>query len=898
MSPRVARLIALIVLCGVLWSGLIPRADAQTPALIINEVLVGNASTNLDPGFTNYAAWIELRNTTGRTIDLDGYRLESLPDGATTADVFALDGGLEAPRNGYLLLWADERDTDSHAPFELDMDGGTLRLVAPGNVVIDSVVLSEQAPDVSYGRAPDGGATWAYYDQPTPGAANTTAATPAAAGGALPARPAAPVISPAAGFYATAQTVSISAPPGAIIRYTTNGARPTESSPLYSHPFTVAATAAVRARAWLPGQLSSPTATSSLFIGFSTSLPVVSIAPHPAHIIDSQIGNNVTSSKRNNGPCSKTRANWNQPWERPVSMELFEGNGQRGFQQDTGIEIHGNCSRNAPQKSLEIKTRKTYGDNDLDYRVFPDNPLDEYRRLILRGRGTHNAASGIVTEPLAQLLGAATMNYDHQQYRPVILFINGQYWGIYGLRDKADEALIEQNYGLDKDDNEFDMIENKRRLVVGDFAAVDALYAALGQSMTDPANYAAVLAQIDEDNLMDYFIAEFYVGNRDWPGTNVRLWRPRTAGGQWRWLLYDLDASFNLRDVNRKTFPQALHSGHYGIQPLNRLLANPTFKAAFLQRFASHLAITYAPQRVRGLIDAFSAPVAAEVPRHVARWQTPQSVEAWRKAVSDLGRFADLRPTAVRSAINKYLGSPGTAELTLNVAGGQGQVQAAGVAPFGYPFSALYFRKLPLTLRAVPAPGYRFVRWQETGQLTPEISLTLTAATTRTAVFEVKPLPPLVINELHYNPADAQGADDLYEFVEIVNAGGTAVDLSGFRLRDGVEFTFPGGASLAPGAFLVVAKTAATYAALPPGVPVFQWTSGDLSNGGEALTLADENGNPVDSLTYDDAAPWPTLPDGAGPSLSLLAPGLDNADAANWAASAANGGTPGAANFP
>ena len=896
MSPRVVRLIALIVLCGALWIGLTPQAGAQTPGLLINEVLVGNASTNLDPSFTNYAAWIELRNTSSRTIELDGYRLESLPDGATTADVFVLDGSLEVPRNGYLLLWADEHNTASHAPFELDMDGGTLRLVAPGNSVVDSVSLSEQAPDVSYGRAPDAGATWAYYDRPTPGAANNTLATPAAAGGALPAQAAAPVISPAAGFYAAAQRVTISAAPGATIRYTTNGARPTESSTLYSAPFSVAATAVVRARAWLPGQLSSPTATASLFIGFSTSLPVVSIATHPDHLFDSRIGIYIAGVNGIIGRCSETRANWNQPWERPVSMELFEGDGQRGFQQDTGIEIHGNCSRNAPQKSLEIKTRKTYGDNDLDYRVFPDNPLDEYRRLILRGRGTHNASSGIVTEPLAQLLGAETMNSDHQQYRPVILFINGQYWGIYGLRDKADEALIEQNYGLDKDD-EFDMIENKRRLVVGDFAAVDALYDALGQSMTDPANYAAVLAQIDEDNFMDYFIAEFYVGNRDWPGTNVRIWRPRTADGQWRWLLYDLDASFNLRDVNRKTFPQALQSGHYGIQPLQRLLVNPTFKAAFLQRFASHLAITYAPQRVRGLIDAFSAPVAAEVPRHVARWQTPQSVEAWRKAVEDLRRFADLRPAAVRSAINKYLGSPGTAELTLNVAGGQGQVQAAGVAPFGYPFSALYFRKLPLTLRAVPAPGYRFVRWQETGQTTPEISLTLAAATARTAVFEAKPLPQLVLNELHYNPADAQGADDLYEFVEIVNAGAAAVDLSGFSLRDGVEFTFPNGASLDPGAMLLVAKTAATYAALP-GVPVFQWTSGDLSNGGETLTLADENGNPVDSLTYDDAAPWPTLPDGSGPSLSLLAPGLDNADAANWAASAATGGTPGAANFP
>jgi hypothetical protein len=154
---------------------------------------------------------------------------------------------------------------------------------------------------------------------------------------------------------------------------------------------------------------------------------------------------------------------------------------------------------------------------------------------------------------------------------------------------------------------------------------------------------------------------------------------------------------------------------------------------------------------------------------------------------------------------------------------------------------------------------------------------------------------PLVINELHYNVlGDDATVDPLYEFLELVNTGAGAVDLSGYTLT-GIAYTFPTGASIAAGEYILVAKTAATYTG---GVyQVFDWDDAQsLSNGGEAVTLADRFGNVADSVTYADIAPWPTTPDGTGPSLSLLDPALDNSVATNWAASAANGGTPGAVN--
>jgi hypothetical protein len=270
----------------------------------------------------------------------------------------------------------------------------------------------------------------------------------------------------------------------------------------------------------------------------------------------------------------------------------------------------------------------------------------------------------------------------------------------------------------------------------------------------------------------------------------------------------------------------------------------------------------------------------------------------WEAEVTKMRTFAAQRPEKMRQHLNAYVGSPGLANMTVAVVG-DGGVSVAGVQPLAYPFTGPYYRTLPLTLEATPAAGFRFVEWQETGETNPAITLTLSGDATRTAVFEPEPLPVIVINEIHYNPADAQGADELYEFIELINADDHTVDLSGFVIDQGITYAFPDGASIAAGEIIVIAKAAASYSAALPGVQVLQWTSGDLSNGGETLTLRDENANVIDTVTYDDTpGVWPTGPDGVdGTSLSLLATNLDNNAVASWAASSGVGGTPGAVNF-
>ncbi|MBP6789745.1 MAG: CotH kinase family protein, partial [Candidatus Promineofilum sp.] len=533
-----------------------------------------------------------------------------------------------------------------------------------------------------------------------------------------------------------------------------------------------------------------------------------------------------------------------------------------------------------------------------DYAIFPGNPLDEYERLVLRAGGNHEAYLSMFREPLAHELHWDTMDLDQQQYRPTAVFINGVYWGIHNLRDKVDEALIEQNYGLDADD-EFDMMRaelDRQQVDAGNTAAWNAFMADLQQDLTNPANYADVAAQLDVDEFMDYFIAQTYTGNLR--GGEFRYWRAYAPGSVWRYVFADLDNTFQPAQINSDSLKNALKQDVYAIRPLKRMLTSIPFRDAFVQRAASHLNITYAPARVTATINAMHDEIEPEMPAHIIRWKKPKTMTVWEAEVTKMRTFAAQRPEKMRQHLNLYVGSPGLANLTVAVVG-DGAVSIAGVQPFAYPFTGPYYRTLPLTLEAQPAAGYRFVQWQETGDTNPAITLNLSANATRTAVFEPEPLPIIVINELHYNPADAQGSDDLYEFLELVNADNHTVDLSGFSFGAGITYTFPDGASIAAGEIIVVAKAAGSYSAALPGIQVFQWTSGSLDNGGETVTLLDDNANEIDRVAYDDAAPWPTGPDGNdGTSLSLLATNLDNNAVASWAASTGIGGTPGAVNFP
>jgi hypothetical protein len=152
----------------------------------------------------------------------------------------------------------------------------------------------------------------------------------------------------------------------------------------------------------------------------------------------------------------------------------------------------------------------------------------------------------------------------------------------------------------------------------------------------------------------------------------------------------------------------------------------------------------------------------------------------------------------------------------------------------------------------------------------------------------------VVMTEIHYNPAGSQGPDSEYEFLELHNPGDVVVPLEGWTLNDGLSFTFPPGALLTAGDFLILCPDSMVYAGL--GYPVYIWSSGGINNSGETLVLRAPDSSVIDLVTYADHGEWPTEPDGAGPSMELYNALWDNSLGASWGGSIEHGGTPGAIN--
>ncbi|MDQ3016728.1 MAG: lamin tail domain-containing protein, partial [Bacteroidota bacterium] len=146
------------------------------------------------------------------------------------------------------------------------------------------------------------------------------------------------------------------------------------------------------------------------------------------------------------------------------------------------------------------------------------------------------------------------------------------------------------------------------------------------------------------------------------------------------------------------------------------------------------------------------------------------------------------------------------------------------------------------------------------------------------ALFTYQAQSQVIINEISYNPPES-GTDSL-EYIEIFNAGAQQVDLTGWYF-DGVEDTLPT-IQLLPGDFFVTAVRASAMFNVFGISNVHEWSAGGLNNSGELLVLYDAGGNVVDSVRFADGDPWPTEPDGNGPSLELSDPASDNNDGANW----------------
>ena len=186
----------------------------------------------------------------------------------------------------------------------------------------------------------------------------------------------------------------------------------------------------------------------------------------------------------------------------------------------------------------------------FEHRIFPEKRVYRYRSMLLRGGGHPDKYHTMFRDAMGSHLPQEYTHIDRAGYRPAVLYINGEYWGMYNIREKINASFIQNNYSLDK--AHFDMLQDSWKAIKNGsrkhFLLVEQF---LRTCEKTPENYAQLGTLIDLNNFIDYNICELYSSNLDWPNWNIKYYRPREENARWKWILIDLDFGFgNVANTN------------------------------------------------------------------------------------------------------------------------------------------------------------------------------------------------------------------------------------------------------------------------------------------------------------------------------------------------------------
>ena len=672
--------------------------------LVLSEVCSRNHGTwsTVDGEFPD---WVEVHNSGATDIQLADHFLSNdhaqpfqwrLPEqvlGAGAYTVLCAAGG-----SGALTGF----------PFKLPGEGSTLRLFRPDGSPVDALVIPALHTDHSFGRTPTG--TNGIFRTPTPGAAN---GTPFATGYTTP-----PQFGTPPGRLAQPTAVTITGPAMASVHYTTDGTDPHEGSPVFTGPVPVDSSRVIKALSEAPGLWPSSIRTASYLLGLPSDLPVVSLAVHPDSMFHPVLG--IYELGPNAAPdYPHFGANFWSDNDITADLQFFEPDAGLVVDQRVDLRIHGGTrSRNMPQRPLRLTARKAHGQATMDHAFFPDRPqLQRHKRLVLRNAGADFCLAQLRDPVFHQAALHHGLDVDALGYRACIVLINGRYWGLMGIRERIDKDHLHHKYGADSD--ELLLMEEENGPIEGDPAHFDQLQTFIRtQDMNDPAHYAHVDSLLDIASLKDYFALQIYAGNADWPANNLKYWKPSATEGKWRYLLYDLDATMNIYGWIPMDFDEfweiLIHrAGHIHSEVFRGLLGNAEFKRTFINRLADLLNTAFSTPSFQAEIDAMTARIEGEVPRHYARWGC--ALSEWD--VHALGRvpaFAQERPGHVRGHVLNTFSLPHTVDLRFAAyPPSAGAIRINTIKP-ALPFEGVYFHGNAIDLSAEPSPGYVFDHWSST----------------------------------------------------------------------------------------------------------------------------------------------------------------------------------------
>ncbi|MBO4589365.1 MAG: CotH kinase family protein [Bacteroidaceae bacterium] len=706
-----ATLVAILCLSSVC------RADVTD--LFINEIQVSNVDMYLSPVW-NYDAWMEFYNPTDTIVNLFHCYVSDDP---FVPKKNPITWQFDVPAHGFAVMWLGEHEDTAplQIPLDADCDGGWYGIYDRYANLLLSVSYPKGVSRASWARITDGSDVWGYTAEPSPGASNDASAFASE-------MVSAPEPDLSSGLFASGiRTLTVPIPAGTTLRYTTDGSTPTATNGITANAddtgkasFDIAETTLLRFRLYADGMLPSRVVTRSFIkeANRTFTIPVVSVVTDPRHFYNDTIGvmvkgTNGVAGRGFLGPC-----NWNRDWDRPVNFAYTLPDGTTPIDREANLCICGGWSRPNDPHSFKLKANKVfYDENILCYPFFSAKPHIRNRTIQLRNGG-NDFNCRLYDAAIQTIILSSGLDIDGQSCQPVIHYLNGKYKGVLNMREPNNKHYVFANYGLGSD--EIDLFELTTSCYHQLCGTKDALVELreLAKLSADDAVYDDICQRLlDIDEFANYMATQIWLCPSDWLSNhnNMKGFRPRDDNGRYRFVLLDLDSSFDTSSpfdffTHTNTISNATdHTfGEFDVPNIfYYLMDNARFRKRFTDSFCLISGSVFEPTRCHAIIDSMAAtlrPMLAYENRSPNDSQTKLkknfSADHQTRMITKLKAYWPLRLTDATSV---------RATLSANIPEARLSVNDLPVPTNR--FDGTLF--LPITLHAQAPEGYRFRGWRD-----------------------------------------------------------------------------------------------------------------------------------------------------------------------------------------
>jgi len=621
-------------------------------------------------------------------------------------------------------FWLSENESYYHSNFKLSEQEDIIVFDSIGNIVDQKKILSSNT-FISEGRIPDASGNWCYISSPSPDSSNNNSVC-------FNGVTTIPQISLNSGFYNTPQYVTINSS-NTEVYYTINGDVPDTNDFLYSDTLFLDSTTVLSFRSYKSSLIASSVVDRTYIINEDNyGLPVFSIITDSLNLWDWNNGIYVLGA---NGDTTFPyyNANWRQGWSKWSRLEYFDKNKINQAYEEFELKIHGRFSTVYPQKSFRLDFKSIYS-GDLEVPIISQKShVLNYNNINLRNGGQNNNKSKLLDGFFSML--ADKTNIDVMGYEPCILYLNGVYWGVYNIREKMDEYYVESNHNLNKDS--IDLI-NANSVYPKIYSGSDLHFINLQHQLLNMDHYSFSFFEIleegfDIENMIDYFIFELYIGNRDWlgyHGNNIKLWKPQSENAKWRFMLYDTDNSFKTGfGANFDCITYSLN-GTNADSKLSKLLEkcmkNPEFKCRFGNRYTDLINTIFHPDYFDKVLDSLKIEIEDAMPKHINKWKRPflntfigdfsnslDSIEDWKYYIDDIKDYNISRRSFAINHLENYFNLFPSFFIGLNVVpNNSGKIKINSIIPETYPWKETFLsNSCSNTFIALADSGYVFDYW-------------------------------------------------------------------------------------------------------------------------------------------------------------------------------------------